>query len=159
VAVCGAGAASGDDFCAYVAVVSKVDRCQVGRASLVPSRRTGGPYLARFSRDVGYHSSFPLTLDSSDMLSGQHRRYPTSGEKRARCGAHPSFVRELALHELFVVDHELRIGAGSQLMQIHAQAVAFAAGALRMDSVEEPVQAVTQGQYNTQQARHSDYLG
>src|SRR5580698_2552178 len=47
----------------------------------------GAPYLARFSRDVGYHCSFPLTLDSSDALSGQHRWYPTSREKRARCGA------------------------------------------------------------------------
>src|ERR1700722_17658211 len=26
-------------------------------------------------------------LDSSDALSGQHRWYPTSREKRARCGA------------------------------------------------------------------------
>jgi hypothetical protein len=33
---------------------------------------TGAPHLARFSRDVGYHCSFPLTLDSSDALSGQH---------------------------------------------------------------------------------------
>src|SRR5580658_6859658 len=48
---------------------------------------TGAPYLARFSRDVGYHGSFPLTLDSSDALSGQHRWYPTSREKRARYGA------------------------------------------------------------------------
>src|SRR5271156_5569919 len=54
---------------------------------LVPSQRTGAPYLARFSRDVGYHCSFPLTLDSSDSLSGQHRWNPTSREKRARCGA------------------------------------------------------------------------
>src|ERR1700733_2203936 len=34
---------------------------------------TGAPYLARFSRDVGYHCSFPLTLASSEALSGQHR--------------------------------------------------------------------------------------
>jgi hypothetical protein len=36
---------------------------------------------------VGYHCSLPLTLDSSDALSGQHRWYPTSREKRARYGA------------------------------------------------------------------------
>src|SRR5271156_6696166 len=54
---------------------------------LVPTQRTGAPYLARFSRDVGFHCSFPLTLDSSDALSGQHPWYPTSREKRARCGA------------------------------------------------------------------------
>src|ERR1700679_1615743 len=48
---------------------------------------TGAPYLARFSRDVGHHCSFPLTLESTDALSGQHRWYPTSREKRARCGA------------------------------------------------------------------------
>ena len=47
---------------------------------------TGAPYLARFSRDVGFHCSFPLALDSSDILSGQHRWYPTSREKRARYG-------------------------------------------------------------------------
>jgi hypothetical protein len=35
------------------------------------TQSTGAPYLARFSRDVGYHCSFPLTLDSSDALSGQ----------------------------------------------------------------------------------------
>src|ERR1700691_4573620 len=48
---------------------------------------TGAPYLAGFSRDVGFHCSFPLTLDSSDGLSGQHRWYPTSREKPARYGA------------------------------------------------------------------------
>src|SRR5271163_1763907 len=45
------------------------------------------PYLAGLSRDVGFRCSFPLTLDSSDALSGQHRWYPTSREKRARYGA------------------------------------------------------------------------
>ena len=35
--------------------------------------RWGAPHLARFSRDVGYHCSSPLTLDSSDALSGQQR--------------------------------------------------------------------------------------
>src|ERR1700722_590687 len=50
-------------------------------------QRPGAPYLARFSRDVGYHCSFPLTLDSSDALSGQPRWNPTSREKRARYGA------------------------------------------------------------------------
>src|ERR1700683_4195476 len=49
-----------------------------------PNEWTGAPYLALFSRDVGYHCSFPLTLDSSDALSDQPRRYPTSREKRAR---------------------------------------------------------------------------
>ncbi len=29
--------------------------------SLVPKQRTGAPYLARFSRDAGFHCSFPLT--------------------------------------------------------------------------------------------------
>src|SRR6202044_399288 len=52
-----------------------------------PQQRTGAPHLARFSRDVGYHCSFPSTLDSSDTLSGQHRWYPTSREKPARYGA------------------------------------------------------------------------
>ena len=55
--------------------------------TLVPSRRPGAPHLARFSRDVGYHCTFPLTLESSDALSDQHPWYPTSREKRARCGA------------------------------------------------------------------------
>src|ERR1700678_477847 len=45
------------------------------------------PHLARFSRDVGFHCSFPLTLDSTDALSGQPLWYPTSREKRVRCGA------------------------------------------------------------------------
>jgi hypothetical protein len=54
---------------------------------LVPKRTTGAPHLARFLRDVGFHSSFPLTLDSSDALSGEHRWYPISREKRARYGA------------------------------------------------------------------------
>jgi hypothetical protein len=40
-----------------------------GCVILVPSRRTGAPYLARFSRDVGFHCPFPLTLDSSDAPS------------------------------------------------------------------------------------------
>src|ERR1700677_3135111 len=48
------------------------------------------PYLARFSRDVGYRGAFPLTLDASDVLSGQPLWYPISREKRARYGAHPS---------------------------------------------------------------------
>src|SRR5271156_3458690 len=39
------------------------------------------PYLAGLSRDVGFRCSFPLTLDSSDALSGQHRWYPTSRRK------------------------------------------------------------------------------
>jgi hypothetical protein len=38
---------------------------------------------------VGYHDSFPLTVDSTDRLSGQHRWYPTSREKRAR---YPNFL-------------------------------------------------------------------
>src|SRR6202453_4135961 len=80
--------------------------------------------------------------------------------KNQRDVGHPSFVREreragLAFHELFVVDHELWIGACSQLMQIHTQAFAFAACALRMDTVEEPVQAVAKGQYNTEQSGHT----
>src|SRR5271163_1163653 len=56
-------------------------------APLVPSPRTGAPYLARFSRDVGFHCSFPLTLDSPDALGGERRWYPISREKRARYGA------------------------------------------------------------------------
>src|ERR1700691_5380284 len=59
---------------------------------LVPSRRTGGPYLARFSRDVWFHCSFPLTPDSSDGLSDQPRWNPTSREKQARYG--PPVLRE-----------------------------------------------------------------
>src|ERR1700679_158225 len=47
---------------------------------------TGGPYLARFSLDVGFRCSFPLTLDSSDGPSGQTQWNPTSREKRARYG-------------------------------------------------------------------------
>jgi hypothetical protein len=54
---------------------------------LVSSRRTGAPYLARFSLDVGFHVSFPRTLDSPDGLGGQRRWYPISREKRARYGA------------------------------------------------------------------------
>src|ERR1700678_2757710 len=46
----------------------------------------GGPHLACFSRDVGFHCSFHLTLDLPDALSGQPQRYPTSREKQARCG-------------------------------------------------------------------------
>ena len=38
--------------------------------TLVPSPRPGAPHLARFSRDVGYHCTFPLTLESSDAPSG-----------------------------------------------------------------------------------------
>src|ERR1700679_1877920 len=53
----------------------------------VPPQRTGAPHLARFSRDVGFHWSFPLTVDSPDALGGQHPWYPTSREKQARCGA------------------------------------------------------------------------
>src|ERR1700679_1820324 len=55
--------------------------------SLIPSPRTGAPYLARFSRDVGFHCFFPLTLDSSDSLHRHTRWNPTSREKRARYGA------------------------------------------------------------------------
>ena len=43
---------------------------------------------------MGYHCTFPLTLDSSDTLSGPHRWYPTSREKPARCGAPGLIVRE-----------------------------------------------------------------
>jgi hypothetical protein len=32
---------------------------------------------------VGYHGSFPLTLDSPDALSGQHQWYPTQAKKPA----------------------------------------------------------------------------
>ena len=49
--------------------------------------KAGCPTFARFSRDAGYHCTFPLTLDLSEALNGQHRWYPTSREKRARCGA------------------------------------------------------------------------
>jgi hypothetical protein len=45
---------------------------------------TGGPYLARFSRDVGCHYSFPLTVSASDGPRGQWN--PTSREKPARYG-------------------------------------------------------------------------
>src|SRR5271168_2686886 len=31
----------------------------------------GAPYLARFSRDVGFHGSFPPTLNSSDPADGR----------------------------------------------------------------------------------------
>src|ERR1700722_9941254 len=40
-----------------------------------------------FARCGIYHCSFPLTLDSSDALSGQQHWIPTSREKRARYGA------------------------------------------------------------------------
>ena len=59
----------------------------LGSIVLTPSPRPGAPHLAGFPRDVGYHSTFPLTLDSPDTLNSQHRRYPTSREKPARCGA------------------------------------------------------------------------
>jgi hypothetical protein len=53
-----------------------------------PDEGRVAPHLARFSRDVGFHGSFLLTLDSSDALRGQSRWYPISREKRARYGAH-----------------------------------------------------------------------
>jgi hypothetical protein len=53
---------------------------------LVPSLRTGGPYLPCCSRDVGYHGFFPLTPGSSDALSGRHWCYPTSREQEAKYG-------------------------------------------------------------------------
>jgi hypothetical protein len=61
--------------------------------TLVPTLRTGAPYLARFSRDVGYHCSFPLTLDSSETLSGQHRGIPYLAKNERDMG-HPSFAWE-----------------------------------------------------------------
>jgi hypothetical protein len=41
-------------------------------------QKPGAPYLARFSRDVGFHGSLTLTLDSCEALSSQHRGNPTS---------------------------------------------------------------------------------
>src|ERR1700684_3523217 len=72
--------------CETTPLTNSVPRGSASRSS----RRTGGPYLARFSRDVGWHCTVPLTLASTDALRGQHRWYPTSREKRARYGA-PAF--------------------------------------------------------------------
>src|ERR1700677_5114234 len=47
------------------------------------------PHICPVLADVGYHCSFPLTLDSSHALSGQHWWNPTSREKRAR---YPDFL-------------------------------------------------------------------
>jgi hypothetical protein len=59
---------------------------------LVPSLRTGAPYLACISRDVGYHGLLPLTPGSTDALSGRHWWYPTSHKIQARYG--PSVLSE-----------------------------------------------------------------
>jgi len=48
---------------------------------------------------MGYHCSFPLTLDSSDALSGQQRWNPTSREKPARYGA-PVLGQETRAYEV-----------------------------------------------------------
>ena len=66
------------------AITSQVIVCPHWPDSLT---KAGCPYLARFSGDVVYHCTVPLTLNSSEALSGQHRWYPTSPEKRARYGA------------------------------------------------------------------------
>ncbi len=54
--------------------------------SLVPPLRTC-PISRSFFARCGLPVLFPRTFDSSDVLYGQHRWYPTSREKRARYGA------------------------------------------------------------------------
>ena len=44
-------------------------------------------------RPVGYHCTYPLTLESSDALSGQHRGIPHLAKNERDVG-HPASVRE-----------------------------------------------------------------
>jgi hypothetical protein len=53
-------------------------------------RNEGGPYLARFWRDVGRDCSRSGKSQAQPALLGQHLLIPTSSQNRARYGA-PSF--------------------------------------------------------------------
>ena len=48
--------------------------------------KAGCPTSRSFFARCGISRTFPLTIDSSDALSGQHWWNPTSRKKRARCG-------------------------------------------------------------------------
>ncbi len=89
---------------------------------LVPSARTGGPYLARFSRDVGFHCSYPLTADSSDALYGRHRRNPYLAKNERDMG-HPSLVREqeALVRSLFFVRRVHRLAVRSHMLWFPAK--------------------------------------
>ena len=60
----------------------------------------GAPHLARFSRDVGYHESRPLDCSCRIKAWSDQLRYPTSREKRARCGAPGVRGKERSFHHL-----------------------------------------------------------
>ena len=63
------------------------------RPAFVPSQRPGAPYLARFSRDVGYHRCCPQSASHESRVRGIMQWYPTSRENERDMG-HPAFVRE-----------------------------------------------------------------
>ena len=58
---------------------------------------------------------------------------------------------QLPLRKVFRIGGEFRIGAGSQLIQVHALPLALCWHALWVKPVQKPVQAVGQRQYKAEQ--------
>jgi hypothetical protein len=79
--------------------------------SLYQQQRTGAPYLARFSRDVGYHGACPATVSLSVDLSwkcsstGGNRTGAPRSPKRTWAendGRSPSMAFDQSINEVFV---------------------------------------------------------
>ncbi len=69
------------NFLAYAAILFRVF------AHFMPDYRA--PYLARFSRDVGFHRRCPRSASDESRVRGKEQWNPTSREKRAR---YPDFL-------------------------------------------------------------------
>ena len=80
------------------------------RSNFCPDHQSkGAPYLARFSRDVGYHGC-RSTFFGSPGTANRGPWYPTSREKRARYGApfdswHHEILPPASSHADILVGH------------------------------------------------------
>src|SRR5439155_5396417 len=64
----------------------------------------------------------------------------------------------LPLRELVGVGKEFRVGARAQFIEVHALALALHGHALRVDPIQNPVQAVSQRQHKTDQCGDAHQL-
>src|SRR5579859_287488 len=65
---------------------------------------------------------------------------------------------ELALHKFLSMSNELGVSARAQFMQIHSLPLTFHGNALRIDSIQKPIEPVGQGQNKAEQGRDADQL-
>jgi len=94
----------------------------VSAGNTSPARRAGRRHLHGFTPEA----------------SGELLRSTDGAERSRRCER----CHRLALNELVAVDNELRVGSGTQFMEIHSPPLAFHVDTLSVHAIEQPVQPV-----------------